>query len=180
MLDTKTSCMQPSASESETEPEWMERPEPLFTCSKVTSSRCSRNLDGILMRHNHNQGGCTRVQYECLSTNTGQNYLLTSVWQCPSTCLCWPWSPLCCTLWFPPEELKLAVDCSFLACLSLPSLALTRLSPENKTWRRSLGISDWLNDSHLQNNVAPTFLLQLLDVSATKTNQLPCRQAKSD
>ena len=47
MLDTKTSCMQPSASESETEPECMERPEPLFTCSKVTSSRCSRNLDGI-------------------------------------------------------------------------------------------------------------------------------------
>ena len=68
------------------------------------------------------------------------SYLLTSVWQCPSTCLCWPWSPLCCTLWFPPEELKLAVDCSFLACLLLLSLALTRPSPVNKTWRRSLGI----------------------------------------
>ena len=91
----------------------------------------------ILMTQSQSRGMSMSSIGIYVSTSTWQCYLLTSVWQCPSTCLCWPWSPLCCTLWFPPEELKLAVDCSFLACLSLPSLALTRPSPGNKTCRRS-------------------------------------------
>ena len=47
MLDTKTSCMQASARERETDPVCIDKLDPLveFTCSKLTSSRCSMNLD---------------------------------------------------------------------------------------------------------------------------------------
>ena len=54
MLDTKTSCMQPSARESETEPVCIDKLDPLeaFTCSKLTSSRCSMNLNNKFLSNN--------------------------------------------------------------------------------------------------------------------------------
>ena len=134
MLDTKTSCMQPSAKESETEPVCIGKLVPFeeFTCSKLNSSRCSMNLD---MMQNIDQMPLNRNTW-CKT--------LTSAWQCPNTCLCWPWSPLCCTPCNLPAGSFAAVSHSSLSLFSHPSLVSPPPSPMEGMFPRMAW--DWMDE----------------------------------
>ena len=75
----------------------------------------------------------TMSKFKVAQSLTKKSGQLTSVWQCPSTCLCWPWSPLCCTPCAPPDPGKssaaAAASHSSPSWFYQPSLVLYPPSP---------------------------------------------------